>query len=104
MNPEAALWDKLRKIEALFAGAGTPGEKVAAGAAALRTRATPRMSRSRRGSEDSQVLTRSSRFKGAPAERHGAGAGDGPPPNRPSYPLPFPSTRRRELIKCMKPS
>jgi hypothetical protein len=34
MNDEAALRDKLRKIEALFAGAATAGEKAAAGAAA----------------------------------------------------------------------
>ena len=39
MNDEAALRDKLRKIEALFAGAGTAGEKAAAGAAADRIRA-----------------------------------------------------------------
>ena len=38
MNDEAALRDKLRKIEALFAGAGTAGEKAAAGAAAERIR------------------------------------------------------------------
>ena len=30
MNDEAALRDKLRKIEALFCGAGTAGEKAAA--------------------------------------------------------------------------
>jgi len=39
MTAESALRDKLRKIEALFAGAGTPGEKAAAGAAADRIRA-----------------------------------------------------------------
>jgi hypothetical protein len=39
MNDEAALRDKLRKIEALFAGAATAGEKAAAGAAADRVRA-----------------------------------------------------------------
>jgi hypothetical protein len=33
MTPEHTLREKLRKIEALFAGAATPGEKVAAGAA-----------------------------------------------------------------------
>jgi hypothetical protein len=33
------LRDKLRKIEALFAGAATPGERTAAGAAAARIRA-----------------------------------------------------------------
>jgi hypothetical protein len=38
-SPEARLRDKLRKIEALFAGAGTAGEKAAAGAAADRIRA-----------------------------------------------------------------
>jgi hypothetical protein len=38
MNDEAALRDKLRKIEALFSGAGTAGEKAAAGAAAERIR------------------------------------------------------------------
>jgi hypothetical protein len=39
MNDEAALRDKLRKIEALFSGAGMAGEKAAAGAAADRIRA-----------------------------------------------------------------
>ncbi len=38
MTPEQALRGKLRKIEALFAGAATEGEKVAAGAAAERIR------------------------------------------------------------------
>ena len=38
MNAEQALRDKLRKIEALFAGAATVGEKAAAGAAAERIR------------------------------------------------------------------
>jgi hypothetical protein len=38
MTPDEILRDKLRKIEALFAGAGTPGEKAAAGAAAERIR------------------------------------------------------------------
>jgi nitroreductase len=38
MDDEAALRDKLRKIEALFAGAATAGEKAAAGAAAERIR------------------------------------------------------------------
>ena len=36
MTSETELRDKLRKIEALFAGAGTAGEKAAAGAAAKR--------------------------------------------------------------------
>ena len=31
MTPEQALREKLRKIEALFAGAATQGERVAAG-------------------------------------------------------------------------
>ena len=39
MTPEQALREKLRKIEALFAGAATQGERVAAGAAAERIRA-----------------------------------------------------------------
>jgi hypothetical protein len=38
MTPEHILRDKLRKIEALFAGAATAGEKAAAGAAAQRIR------------------------------------------------------------------
>lgn len=38
MIDEAHLRDKLRKIEALFAGAATPGERQAAGAAAERIR------------------------------------------------------------------
>lgn len=38
-DEEARLIDKLRKIEALFARADTPGERVAAGAAAERIRA-----------------------------------------------------------------
>ncbi len=38
MTPEQLLREKLRKIEALFAGAATGGEKVAAGAAAARIR------------------------------------------------------------------
>ena len=39
MSTENELRDKLRKIEALFAGAKTPGERDAAGAAAERIRA-----------------------------------------------------------------
>lgn len=38
MNDQGYLRDKLRKIEALFAGAATPGERQAAGAAAERIR------------------------------------------------------------------
>lgn len=38
MSDEAALREKLRKIEALFAGAGTAGERNAAGAALDRLR------------------------------------------------------------------
>ena len=37
-SEEDVLRDRLRKIEALFAGAATPGEKAAAGAAAERLR------------------------------------------------------------------
>jgi hypothetical protein len=39
VTDEDILRDKLRKIEALFAGAATPGERAAAGAAAVRIRA-----------------------------------------------------------------
>jgi hypothetical protein len=39
MTPEQSLREKLHKIEALFAGAATDGERVAAGAAAERIRA-----------------------------------------------------------------
>ncbi len=39
MTPEQALRAKLRKIESLFAGAATEGEKAAAGAAGDRIRA-----------------------------------------------------------------
>ncbi len=39
MSSEALLREKLQKIEALFAGAGTPGEKLAAEAALERVRA-----------------------------------------------------------------
>jgi hypothetical protein len=38
MDDESILREKLRKIEALFAGAGTAGERVAAGAALERVR------------------------------------------------------------------
>jgi hypothetical protein len=38
MTPEQSLREKLQKIEALFAGASTDGEKYAAGAAAERIR------------------------------------------------------------------
>ena len=38
MTPEQSLREKLRKIEALFAGAATDGERLAAGAAAERIR------------------------------------------------------------------
>lgn len=39
MDSETKLREKLRKIEALFAGAGTPGERTAAEAAGERIRA-----------------------------------------------------------------
>ena len=39
MSSDALLREKLQKIEALFAGAGTPGEKLAAEAALERVRA-----------------------------------------------------------------
>ena len=38
MSDETQLREKLRKIEALFAGAGTEGERLAAGAALARLR------------------------------------------------------------------
>lgn len=38
MDSEDRFREKLRKIEALYAGAATPGEKAAAGAAAERIR------------------------------------------------------------------
>jgi hypothetical protein len=47
MLDEGALRDKLRKIEALFAGAATAGERAAAGAAAERIRARLRDSERR---------------------------------------------------------
>ena len=47
MNREADLLDKLRKVEALFAGAKTPGEKAAAGQAADKIRARLRQAESR---------------------------------------------------------
>jgi hypothetical protein len=40
MSTDRRLHEKLRKIEALFAGAGTEGERLAAGAALERIRAT----------------------------------------------------------------
>ncbi len=39
MSDETQLREKMRKIEALFAGAGTEGERLAAGAALTRVRA-----------------------------------------------------------------
>jgi len=39
MSEETQLREKMRKIEALFAGAGTEGERLAAGAALTRVRA-----------------------------------------------------------------
>ena len=39
MSSEDELRARLRKIETLFAGAGTPGERAAAGAALERIRA-----------------------------------------------------------------
>jgi hypothetical protein len=47
MAEESALKEKLRKIEALFAGAATAGERAAAGAAADRIRARLRDSQGR---------------------------------------------------------
>jgi hypothetical protein len=55
MSTESQLREKLRKIEALFAGAGTTGERLAAEAALERVRArlsepARRIRRSRRNS------------------------------------------------------
>lgn len=47
MADDSILRDKLRKIEALFAGAATPGERAAAGAAAERIRARLKATESR---------------------------------------------------------
>lgn len=44
MNSESQLREKLRKIEALFVGAGTAGERLAAEAALQRVRARSRNS------------------------------------------------------------
>ena len=49
MNADAELREKLRKIEALFAGATTPGERAAAGAAAGRIRERLRESQKAEG-------------------------------------------------------
>lgn len=51
-NDENLLREKLRKIEALFAGAGTAGERAAAGAAAERIRARLRDSTAREKAEE----------------------------------------------------
>jgi hypothetical protein len=52
MNAEQRLREKLRKIEALFAGAATVGEKAAAGAAAERIRRQFSETSSREKSEE----------------------------------------------------
>ena len=93
MNDEAALRDKLRKIEALFSGAGTAGEKAAAGAAAERIRARLRQEEKREKPVEIALQPARSVVAAdvhravpavwpaavslsahAPAERHGAGA------------------------------
>ena len=51
-SEEDRLRETLRKIEALYAAAGTPGEKVAAGAAAERIRRRFEHSRSEERSEE----------------------------------------------------
>ena len=51
-SDEDRLRETLRKIEALYATAGTPGEKVAAGAAAERIRRRFENSQSKERSED----------------------------------------------------
>ena len=51
-SDEGRLRETLRKIEALYAAAGTPGEKLAAGAAAERIRRRLENSRSQERSEE----------------------------------------------------
>ncbi len=53
MTLEAELRERLRKVEALFAGATTPGERLAAGAARERIRA--RLEAARRQKRDVEV-------------------------------------------------
>jgi len=53
---EAGLPDKLRKIEALFAGAATAGEEAAADAAAMRIRARLGQSRRARAGSRNQIF------------------------------------------------
>ena len=53
MNTEDSLREKLRKIEALFAGGATAGEKAAAGAAAERIRA--RLGKAARGERPEEI-------------------------------------------------
>jgi hypothetical protein len=55
MSDESFLRDKLRKIEALFAGAATAGEKAAAGAAADRIKARLKETGTRERSEEIKV-------------------------------------------------
>jgi hypothetical protein len=53
MNTEDSLREKLRKIETLFAGGATAGEKAAAGAAAERIRA--RLGKAARGERPEEI-------------------------------------------------
>ncbi len=55
MTDESFLSEKLRKIEALFAGAATAGEKAAAGAAAERIKARLRETGKREQAEELKV-------------------------------------------------
>ncbi len=55
MTSEETLRQKLRKIEALFAGAGSSGEKAAADAAAQRIRTRLREAQSKTEPEDIKV-------------------------------------------------
>ena len=71
MSGEAELRERLRKIEALFAGAGTVGEKLAAEAALERVRG------SAPGLPNSRVETSSSRCRSRSATR-GAGSSFSP--------------------------
>jgi hypothetical protein len=55
MSPEEQLRARLRKVEALFAGAATPGERLAAGAAIERIKARLQEARRRAASVELQV-------------------------------------------------
>lgn len=57
MNSESQLREKLRKIEALFVGAGTAGERLAAEAALQRVRAKNSLATIHRSNSNSHFPT-----------------------------------------------